>query len=146
METLCLACSLCWIIIFPCLSTSHQPPPHLPLLDWAVFSFLNQWACCWKIILLLPTPRLWDRVRMPFDLPPQCGLLSWAYKISLGFVMGVSPSPPPFLCLFRNANALAPSHVNNTCCTAYMSKVLPLFLSIQHFSCKYANVDFCTNS
>lgn len=79
----------------------RRPPTPLPGADWAVFSSLNQWACCCRVILYKPTPRSWDTVfGMPFVSPPLWGPLPWDWKkFSVGFVRfkGVSPflSPPP---------------------------------------------------
>lgn len=101
-------------------STPRQPPPPpLPGADWAVFSSLNQWACCCRVILYKPTPRSWDTVRdavrfaatvRPTSMRLKkilCGLCS----VQGGFPISL---PPPFYwILLRNANLLASSPVNN---------------------------------
>lgn len=81
-------------------SAAPSPPP-LPGADWAVFSSLNQWACCCRVILYKPTPRSWDTVRdairfaatvRPTSMRLKkilCGLCS----VQGGFP--ISPPPPP---------------------------------------------------
>ena len=76
-----------------------SPPTLLPGADWAVFSSLNQWACCCRVILYKPTPRswdtVWDAVRFAATVRPTSMRLK--KKFSVGFVRfkGVSPFPPP---------------------------------------------------
>lgn len=82
-------------------SAAPSPPP-LPGADWAVFSSLNQWACCCRVILYKPTPRSWDTVRdavrfaatvRPTSMRLKkilCGLCS----VQGGFP--ISPTPPLF--------------------------------------------------
>lgn len=43
------ACFLSWILISPRCPPLSSPLP--PGADWAVFSSLNQWACCCRVIL-----------------------------------------------------------------------------------------------
>lgn len=83
-------------------STPRQPPPPpLPGADWAVFSSLNQWACCCRVILYKPTPRSWDTVRdavrfaatvRPTSMRLKkilCGLCS----VQGGFPISLTPPP-----------------------------------------------------
>lgn len=80
---------------------SPLPPPPLPGADWAVFSSLNQWACCCRVILYKPTPRSWDTVRDAVRFTATVRPTSMRLKkilCGLCSVQGGFPiSPPPTL-------------------------------------------------
>lgn len=143
METLCLACSLCWILIFPCLSTSQQPPPQ-PSSPGLSCLFLSEPM---GVLLESHSALAHASLAREFGCHSTCRHSEAYFHEPIESLQALSwgfPHSPPifffFFCLFRNANALASSLVNITQCTAHFLHVqsVPFFSNIP-FSFKNAD-------